>query len=106
MAMRGWAIPSATDIAFALGVLAFANAGVDLGGVNVASVLAPIPLGIAAGLFVGKQLGVVACSALVIGVGAARLPQDVGWRHLYAADENVTLSCDVASQRRWHRGRL
>src|SRR5947208_2297531 len=39
-------------------IFAFANAGVPLGGLSLSSITAPIPLGIIAGLFVGKQVGV------------------------------------------------
>ncbi len=74
-----------------LPLFAFANAGVHLGGLNLQSLLEPIPLGIAAGLFVGKQVGVIAFAGLVIAVGAARLPEKVLWRHLYG----VALLCGV-----------
>jgi Na+:H+ antiporter, NhaA family len=74
-----------------LPLFAFANAGVHLGGVNPESLSEPIPLGIAAGLFVGKQVGVIGFVGLVIAVGAARLPERVGWRHLYG----VALLCGV-----------
>lgn len=74
-----------------LPLFAFANAGVNLGGVNLATVLEPVPLGIAAGLFVGKQLGVIAFIGLVIAVGAARMPEKIRWSHLYG----VALLCGV-----------
>src|SRR3546814_4077423 len=36
----------------------FANAGVDLGGLTAEQIFAPLPLGIAIGLFLGKQIGI------------------------------------------------
>lgn len=51
-------------------VFAFANAGVPLGGMSVATLMAPIPLGIIAGLFLGKQIGVFGGAALAIRLGA------------------------------------
>ena len=70
----------------AFGVLplfAFVNAGVSFGGVSFSDILHPIPLGIAAGLFVGKQLGVFAFCAIAIKLGFARLPEGAGWGGLY-----------------------
>ena len=70
----------------AFGVLplfAFANAGVSFAGVGVADLLHPIPLGIAAGLFVGKQVGIFTFCALAIKLGLARLPEGAGWGGLY-----------------------
>lgn len=67
-----------------LPLFAFANAGVNLGAVG-ASVLHPVPLGIATGLFVGKQLGVFGACWLAIRFGLAKLPAGVGWRDLYGA---------------------
>ncbi len=70
-----------------LPIFAFANAGVSLAGVSLSDLAAPpLPLGIAAGLFVGKQLGGVLGGVTWIGVksgGVARLPEGVTWRHVY-----------------------
>ena len=66
-----------------LPVFAFANAGISFAGVGVANLMHPVPLGIALGLFVGKQLGVFLFSAAVIKLGLARLPDGAGWGSLY-----------------------
>ncbi len=68
-----------------LPVFAFANAGVSLDGMTPATVLDPIPLGIALGLFIGKQLGVFVFAWLAAVLGLARLPEGVTWRQLYGA---------------------
>lgn len=64
-------------------VFAFANAGVSLAGVTFASLLAPIPLGIAAGLFIGKQLGIFASTWLAVKLGFGAMPAGARWRHIY-----------------------
>jgi len=64
-------------------VFAFANAGLPLGGLSLASLAAPLPLGIMAGLFVGKQIGIVLGAGLLIVLGVARLPHGATWRGLY-----------------------
>ena len=66
-----------------LPLFAFANAGVSLEGVSLGALLAPVPLGIALGLFVGKQLGVFGAAWLAIKLGLARLPAGVTWVQLY-----------------------
>ena len=68
-----------------LPVFAFANAGVPLDGVTLASLVAPVPLGIALGLILGKPIGILAASALAVRIGAARLPSDLNWRLLTGA---------------------
>ena len=74
-----------TWVAFGiLPVFAFANAGVSLAGLSLASLLQPLPLGIAAGLFLGKQIGVMGATWLAVRCGLARLPRDVDWWHVYA----------------------
>jgi NhaA family Na+:H+ antiporter len=64
-------------------VFAFANAGVSLGGLSLNSLFAPVPLGIALGLFVGKQVGVFGFSWLSIRLGLAQLPDKASWLQLY-----------------------
>jgi NhaA family Na+:H+ antiporter len=70
----------------AFGVLpafAFVNTGVSLAGLTPASVLAPVPLGIALGLFVGNQVGIFGVSWLAVRAGLAHLPRGVGWLELW-----------------------
>lgn len=64
-------------------IFAFANAGVPLAGVSLSTLVQPVPLGIAAGLFVGKQVGVFGFSWLAVKLGLARLPNEVSWSGLY-----------------------
>lgn len=78
----------------AFGVLplfAFVNAGIDLGGVGIDSLLHPVPLGIAAGLFIGKQLGIFLLCFAAIKLGLARLPDGANWGGLYG----VSILCGV-----------
>ena len=70
---------------FVMPVFAFANAGIHLTGLSLASLFAPLPLGIAAGLFVGKQLGVLGFAWAGVALGLCRLPEGVTWRHVYGA---------------------
>jgi NhaA family Na+:H+ antiporter len=62
---------------------AFANAGLPLGSLSLASLVAPLPLGIMAGLFVGKQVGIMLGAGLLIALGVAQLPRGATWRSLY-----------------------
>jgi len=68
---------------FVLPVFAFANAGLNLEGVGVEHLFHPVPLGIAAGLFIGKQVGVFGFCWLAIQMGLTRLPQGISWLSLY-----------------------
>lgn len=79
-------------IAFAIvPIFGFANAGVSLSGMSLNSLLAPIPLGIALGLFFGKQVGIVALAVLAIKTGVAQLPARCNWLQLYG----VALLCGI-----------
>jgi NhaA family Na+:H+ antiporter len=66
-----------------LPLFGFANAGLSFADLSLLSILDPVPLGIAAGLFLGKQIGVFGAAALVIRRGWAQLPDDAGWLALY-----------------------
>jgi NhaA family Na+:H+ antiporter len=68
-----------------LPIFAFANAGVSLEGLSFSDLLQPIPLGIALGLVVGKQLGVFTFAWLAVKLGLARLPSGVNFRQVYGA---------------------
>jgi NhaA family Na+:H+ antiporter len=65
-----------------LPVFAFANAGLALGGFAPQDALAPVPLGIALGLLVGKPVGVVGAALLARAVGIARYPDGMDWRSM------------------------
>lgn len=64
-------------------VFAFANAGVSLSGLSFADLLTPLPLGIAAGLFIGKQVGVMSFTWLSVKSGLCKLPDGVTWAQTY-----------------------
>ncbi len=90
------------SVAFAiLPLFAFANAGVSLQGVTVAALLEPVPLGIAAGLLLGKTVGVFLASWLTVRLGFARLPQGAGWGSMLGVSVlcgiGFTMSLFVAS---------
>ncbi|MEZ5776427.1 MAG: Na+/H+ antiporter NhaA [Hyphomicrobiaceae bacterium] len=66
-----------------LPLFAFVGAGVSLKGVSLDALLAPLPLGIAAGLFVGKQIGVMGATWLAVRTGLAALPDGITMRQIY-----------------------
>ncbi|MCP5298412.1 MAG: Na+/H+ antiporter NhaA [Chromatiaceae bacterium] len=68
-----------------LPIFAFANSGIGLTGMSADFFLHPVSLGVAGGLFIGKQIGVFLFCWLTIRLGLAQLPRDVGWLGLYGA---------------------
>jgi NhaA family Na+:H+ antiporter len=74
-----------------LPIFAFANAGLPLAGLSMDAVLGTVSLGIIAGLFVGKQIGVFGMTALMVGLGLAKKPEGSSWAMLYG----VALLCGV-----------
>lgn len=74
-----------------LPLFAFANSGVSLAGVTFGSLLEPVPLGIAMGLFLGNQIGIFSLCWLVVKLGIARLPAGVTWLQMYG----VSVLCGI-----------
>jgi NhaA family Na+:H+ antiporter len=66
-----------------LPIFAFANAGVRLAGITVAELLDPVELGIAFGLFLGKQLGIAGTIWAATRSGLATLPEGATWQQVY-----------------------
>lgn len=79
-------------VAFAIvPIFGFANAGVSLSGISLSNLLDPVPLGVALGLFIGKQIGVFLAAVLAIRAGLAVLPQGSNWVQLYG----VAILCGI-----------
>jgi NhaA family Na+:H+ antiporter len=74
-----------------LPIFGFANAGVPLGNVSFDTLLEPLPLGIIAGLFFGKQIGIMLAILLARRGGLAQLPSGASWRQVYG----VTILCGI-----------
>ena len=66
-----------------LPIFAFANAGIPLNVEQFKTLTNPVPLGILAGLFIGKQLGVLSFSWVAVKTGLTKLPVGANWLHLY-----------------------
>lgn len=66
-----------------LPVFAFGNAGVPIIGMSPSAILEPVPLGIALGLFAGKQIGIFSAAFIAVKTGLASLPAKVNWRQIY-----------------------
>ncbi|MGL5799854.1 MAG: Na+/H+ antiporter NhaA [Plesiomonas sp.] len=91
-----------------LPLFAFANAGVSLKGVSVDALTSALPLGIAAGLFLGKPLGIFSFSFLSVKFGLAKLPDGVNFRQIFAVSVlcgiGFTMSMFIASLAFEHAG--
>ncbi|TGV09521.1 Na+/H+ antiporter NhaA [Mesorhizobium sp. M8A.F.Ca.ET.173.01.1.1] len=72
-------------------IFGFANAGVSLAGLSFGALIEPLTLGVAAGLVVGKLVGVFGSSALAIRFGLADLPAHAGWMHMLG----ISLLCGI-----------
>ena len=76
---------------FIVPLFGFANAGVDLSGIGIDDALSPLPLGIAAGLFLGKQIGIFSAVWLAVKTGFAAKPRGATWLQIYA----VAILCGI-----------
>ncbi len=74
-----------------LPIFAFANSGLNVGNMGIEAMLHPVTIGIALGLFVGKQLGVFSFAWLAVKLGLAKLPASVNWSLIYG----VSLLCGI-----------
>ncbi|HMJ92692.1 MAG TPA: Na+/H+ antiporter NhaA [Allosphingosinicella sp.] len=74
-----------------LPVFGFANAGVNLDGLGLAMLIAPLPLGIATGLFLGKQIGIFGAVRLSVRLGLAAPIRGATWLQVYG----VALLCGI-----------
>ncbi|NBJ09682.1 Na+/H+ antiporter NhaA [Microvirga arsenatis] len=72
-------------------IFGLANAGVSLSGLSLDAILSPLPLGIAMGLFIGKQAGVYAFSYAAIRLGLADVPAGATRAQCYG----VALLCGI-----------
>jgi NhaA family Na+:H+ antiporter len=66
-----------------LPLFAFASAGISFSGLQFSDLLAPLPLGIAAALFFGKQLGILGAAWLLVKTGLAKRPEQTTWIQIY-----------------------
>ena len=76
---------------FIVPLFGFANAGVSLAGLGADEILAPLPLGIAAGLFIGKQAGIFGAVWLSVRFGLAQRLRGATWMQVYG----VSLLCGI-----------
>ena len=84
-----------------LPLFAFANAGVPLGDLSLADLFHPATVGIIAGLFIGKQLGIFAFAWVCVKLGLAKVPAGSNWWGVYGvsllAGIGFTMSMFVAA---------
>ncbi|EKL2558916.1 Na+/H+ antiporter NhaA, partial [Escherichia coli] len=74
-----------------LPLFGFANAGVALSGMTMDDLLSSVPVGVAMGLFLGKQVGVFGLSLLAVKLGIASRPENSNWIQVYG----VSVLCGI-----------
>lgn len=68
-----------------LPLFAFANSGISLKGAGIGDLFHSVPLGIAAGLFIGKQIGVMVACWLIFKLGVSKMPNGMNFQQIYGA---------------------
>ncbi len=74
-----------------LPIFAFANSGVQLQGITFDGLLSPLPLGVAAGLVLGKPIGIFLFSWISVKLGFAKLPESINLKQVFA----VSVLCGI-----------
>ncbi|MCV0382566.1 MAG: Na+/H+ antiporter NhaA [Erythrobacter sp.] len=72
-------------------IFGFANAGVDLSGMGMEGVFAPLPIAIAAGLFLGKQIGIFSAIFAAHRTGFAPRPANANWPEIWG----ISILCGI-----------
>lgn len=81
-----------TPVAYViLPVFAFANSGVSFAGMTADAILHSVPVGIALGLFFGKQLGVFVFCWIALKLKLTRLPEGMSLLSMYG----ISLLCGI-----------
>lgn len=72
-------------------IFGFANAGVSFAGMQLSSLVAPLPVAIALGLFLGKQIGIFGSIRICVALKVAKKPRNASWLQIYG----VAVLCGI-----------
>lgn len=72
-------------------IFGFANAGVELDEMGIDGILAPLPMAIAAGLVIGKQVGIFSSIVVADWLGFAKRPKGANWSEVWG----VSILCGI-----------
>lgn len=79
-------------VAFAiLPIFAFANAGLSLAGTTLADLTHPVTIGVIAGLFIGKPLGILSFVGVAVLLRLVSLPREITWMQIVG----VSMACGI-----------
>ncbi len=94
---------------FIIPLFAFVNSGINFESITSKDLLSPLTLGIALGLFLGKQIGIFSISFMLIKLKIAKLPKNTNWMQLYGVAVlggiGFTMSLFISSLAFEHHGR-